>query len=216
MELRDWIVVVAMLVAPLLAVQVQKWIERFRERRGRKLRIFFTLMSTRMARVSPYHVEALNMIDTEFYTKGISKLLGRHKKDLAVVDAWKSYLDHLTSLGEKPTEAELQTWVVRKDDLFIDLLFQMSRAVGYDFDKVHLKRSIYSPKAHGDEEQDQRIIRESLVSILSGAKPLPMTLIASEDALTKQAALQKSLQDYFDGKQVVRVKLEKESNDTAK
>lgn len=40
MEPRDWVLVVAMIIAPLFAVQVQKWIERFRERKGKKLRIF--------------------------------------------------------------------------------------------------------------------------------------------------------------------------------
>jgi hypothetical protein len=213
MESRDWIIVVAMLVAPLLAVQVQKWIERFREKRGKRLRIFQTLMSTRMARLSPYHVEALNMIDTEFYSTPFSRLIRRSKKEKAVLDAWKSYLDHLESLGDKPTDVQLQTWVVRKDELFIDLLFDMSKCVGYDFDKVHLKRSIYSPRAHGEEEQDLKIIRENLVAVLSGDKAIPMTIIVPEELLSAQTALQTSLQEYYDGKRTVRVRVEKDRED---
>jgi hypothetical protein len=211
MEAKDWIIIVAVLVAPILAVQVQKWTERFRERQGRKLRIFHTLMSTRMARLSPYHVEALNMIDTEFYSTTLSRVLGRRKKEQAVVDAWTSYLDHLNSLSEKPTDAELQTWSTHKDDLFIELLFQMSRCVGYDFDRVHLKRSIYSPRAHGDEELDQRMIRENLVAITSGNKALPMTLVVSDESLKSQNALQASLLEFYDGKRSIRVKIDSDS-----
>ena len=52
-----------------MAVQVQKWLEVFREERGRKLWIFKTLMATRASAVSAEHVQALNMIDLEFREK---------------------------------------------------------------------------------------------------------------------------------------------------
>ena len=211
MDSRDWMIVAAMLVAPLLAVQVQKWIERFRDKRAKRLRIFQTLMSTRMARLSPYHVEALNMIDTEFYSTAMSRFLGRRKKEKAVLDAWSSYHDHLNSLGDKPTDVQLQSWSVQKDELFIGLLYEMSRCVGYDFDKVHLKRSIYSPRAHGEEELDLKIIRENLVAILSGNKAIPMTVIVPDDTLRAQATLQTSLQEFYDGKRVVKVTVEQAS-----
>jgi hypothetical protein len=185
MEPRDWVLVVAMIIAPLFAVQVQKWIERFRERKGKKLRIFNTLMSTRMARVSPNHVDALNMIDIEFYHSGLFRFTREWKKDKAVIDAWRSYLDHLNSLGENPTEVQTQTLVTRKDELFIDPLYEISQAVGYEFDKVNLKHSIYSPKAHGTDEMEQRIVREGLVSILSGKKPFPIKIFSAEDSIGK-------------------------------
>jgi len=208
MEFKDTLTVAAILLAPLVAVQVQKWIEVFREKQSRKLRIFHTLMSTRRARVSAYHVEALNMIDTEFYYAGIFKFTRKRRRQKAVVTAWKTYLDHLNSLGESPNEAQLEAWIMRGDELFTDLLFDMSHAVGYDFDKVHLKRSIYSPKAHGDEESDQRIIRENLVAILSGNKPIPISLIVSPDNLAKQAEFQALFQEFLNGTRTVKVKIE--------
>ena len=69
MTTSDWVMVFAVLIAPLLAVQAQKFIERMREKRQRKLSIFFQLMATRATRVAPQHVQALNMIDIEFYGK---------------------------------------------------------------------------------------------------------------------------------------------------
>ena len=88
MTVSDIIMVIAILLAPLLAVQIQKWIEIFRETRQRKLYVFHTLMATRAARVSTEHVQALNMIDIIFY---------KDKAEKPVREAWKKYLDHLNT-----------------------------------------------------------------------------------------------------------------------
>jgi cytochrome bd-type quinol oxidase subunit 1 len=67
MDTKDWLIVASTLLGPILAVQAQKWVEVFRERRGRKLWVVQQLMATRAARVSAEHVQALNMIDLVFY-----------------------------------------------------------------------------------------------------------------------------------------------------
>ena len=66
MTTGEWITISAIIIGPILAVQVQKLIERYKEKNDRKLNIFKTLMATRGARVSFEHVRALNMIDTEY------------------------------------------------------------------------------------------------------------------------------------------------------
>ena len=65
--LTDWLTIAAILAAPVTAVQVERYLAAIKERRGRKLQVFHTLMATRGARLSPMHVEALNRIDIEFY-----------------------------------------------------------------------------------------------------------------------------------------------------
>lgn len=50
-------------------------------------------MATRGAKVSPDHVEALNMIDIEFYGRRSGR---RSRAEKSVVDAWKIYLDWLS------------------------------------------------------------------------------------------------------------------------
>ena len=85
MTISDWLVIVIILLAPLLAIQTQKYIENSREKKARKMKIFRTLMATRGNPLSPQHVEALNMIDIEFY---------ENKK---IVDGWKLLLDILIS-----------------------------------------------------------------------------------------------------------------------
>src|SRR3989338_3960072 len=86
MEAKDWLMVLAVLFSPFLAVFAQRKIDEFRERRGQKLWIFRTLMATRGNKISLDHVQALNMIDLFFARKGVEK---------AIVEKWDEYLDHL-------------------------------------------------------------------------------------------------------------------------
>ena len=79
----EWITIVAILLSPLIAVQVTKWIDKNKGVRRRRLDIFRDLMETRAAILTPKHVAALNRIDIEFYTVG------------EVSKAWKEYHDHL-------------------------------------------------------------------------------------------------------------------------
>ena len=46
MQLVDWLLICSTLLAPLFAVQAQKYMERFRENEGRRLWVFKTLMAT--------------------------------------------------------------------------------------------------------------------------------------------------------------------------
>ena len=175
MDTKDWIIVVATVLGPILAVQAQKAVESFRERRNRKTWVFTQLMATRAARVSAEHVQALNMIDIVFF--GIRTLGIRHrtKAEQNVLDSWREYHDHL---GIKVDGEGLIIWNVAGDELFINLLFAMSTDVGYTFDRVQLKRGAYSPIAHGDLELEQATLRKAAIKVLTSATPLKMELVS--------------------------------------
>jgi hypothetical protein len=168
----DIVMVIAVVLGPILAVQAQKWIELLREDRNRRLFTFKRLMATRGATLSPGHVEALNMIDLEFN--------GKNKKDEQVRRRWKEYLDHLGSLSQDPKEKEKQadSWRQRNGDLLAELLHDMGVAVGYDFDKVHIRRGIYSPLGHLQDELEGQGIRRGLLQVLSGERALPMNVVS--------------------------------------
>jgi len=185
MNTSDWLIIIAILLSPLIALEVQRYIDIFRERRIRKMRIFETLMTTRGDEISQYHVQALNMIDINFYGVRLFSKNWLSKKEKNVLTSWKIYLDHLNTPGELKGSV-LENWISKKDDLFADLLFEISQAIGYDFDKVHLKRSIYIPRAHGDKFLDNETIRHNLVQILDGKKPLLMRLVVNEDTQKDQ------------------------------
>lgn len=156
-------IVFATLLGPILAVQAQRWIEEYKGRRNRKDHLFRTLMATRRARVAPEHVQALNLIDFEFWGNR-----GNNKK---VLDAWNLYRDHLNTPFNKETQ---HIWIVRQDELFTDMLFEMSVCLGYGFDKVHINKSVYSPVAHGNLEDEQTTIRRGLVELFSKRFAIPV------------------------------------------
>ena len=149
----------AVILGPIAAVQIQKWRELARNKKERKLQLFKTLMSTRATRVSIEHVQSLNMVDIEFNEKGYER----------VITAWRNYHDHLSNGDSKST-----SWMDRNDDLFIELLFEMGTSLKYKFDKVMLRRTAYSPIAHGDMELEQQVIRRGLANVLSGNASFPI------------------------------------------
>lgn len=163
--------IIAILISPLIAVQVTQYLDRKRQLGERKLNVFKTLMSTRSANLVPSHIQALNMIDVEF---DIKKPLEKE-----VVEAWKIYLDHLNDKNY-PTA----TWDSRRVELLIDLLHKMGKSLNYDFDKSHIKNTSYYPRGYGETEDDQYIIRKSFVNLLKGETPLPIRIV--DDIKTKK------------------------------
>jgi hypothetical protein len=150
-------------------VQAQKAIEDLRQRNDRKMTVFAQLMATRAARVSPEHVRALNMVDIVFYGRLIFGRRYRSKKEQAVLDAWKEYLDHLNTRADDKT---LPLWTARGDELFTNLLFLISQDVGFTFDRVQLKKGAYSPVAHGDLEMESTLLRRGAIRVLAGENPI--------------------------------------------
>ncbi|MDZ7852155.1 MAG: DUF6680 family protein [Halomonas sp.] len=92
-----------------------------------------------------------------------------HKKERDVIDAWKEYLDLLNN-----STIPIDQWGVKRVDLLVELLHKMARVLNYDFDKTHIKNSSYSPRAHGETEDEQAALRRGLIEVLGGNRPLPM------------------------------------------
>ncbi len=184
MTTSDVLVILAVIIGPIAAVQVQKAIEKYKEARNRKLMIFKTLMATRGTPLAPTHVEALNRIDLEFD--------GKDAKEKRVIVAWKTYLDHLISgPGDQKDpnfKIKLESWSDKNRDLLASLLNKMANSLNYDFDEVHLKKGIYIPKGHSDIEFEQTLIRRGLVDLFYGAKFIPVCVVQpplKEDAEKK-------------------------------
>ena len=98
------ITIIAIVAGPILAVQAQKLIERFRQNHEEKRKLFMTLMVTRGRPLIQEHVQALNMIDVIFSEKGIILALfrGRRKKIRQVIEAWSEFRDHLYDFPKQP------------------------------------------------------------------------------------------------------------------
>lgn len=196
MENKDIIMTGAVIIGPILSVQIQKILEQFREKKQNRLHIFRTLMSTRSQRLHRDHVQALNMIDIEFYGRKIPLIKTRYQtnKEQAVTHAWKGYNDHLNKGKEYP---DINIWNSKSDDLFTELLYTLSQAMNYDFDKVQLQRDCYRPIAHGNLEATQANILKGLEDIFKGKTSLPMS-ITNIPFSNASAMTEKNQPDNFD------------------
>lgn len=192
LELKDWAVVVSTLLGPILAVQAQKWIESVKAVKSRKSFVFEQLMASRNSRGSAEHVRALNMIDLVFNGSIWFGFTIRSGSEKRVLDSWREYLDHLNNKGTM----DLSHWFSVGDDLLTNLLFSIGRDVGYKFDKIHIKRGIYTPIAHGEIENELTEIRKSLLSLFKGDSSLNMSVVnfpIDKDALEANKKLVENL-----------------------
>lgn len=167
------VTVVAIILAPIFALRVQTNLETAKEKKQRKLFIFKTLMATYATRVSIDHVQALNMINIEFY--GVEPIL----------NAWQSYQKHLTtpiadanntSISPEERESRAKKWIDKGSDLFIDLLVLMSKEVGLPFNKTTLSSGVYYPTAHQKLENENISLRQGLLEIIYKNKPITINL----------------------------------------
>lgn len=165
---------IAVIVAPIIALKIQRRSDAERADRDRKLWIFKTLMSNRATRLNPLFVQALNMIDIEF----------TGDSDGDVRDAWKELLDHYNDWGKKSPEtrkADDKGDLRKADDLLAALLVQMGKILRYNFDKVYVKKGYYYPEGLGNIEQEQQTIRAKLINLLSGqGTKLPVAVFTQD------------------------------------
>jgi hypothetical protein len=169
MTMTEVLTVAAIVSGPILAVQAQKWLEVLREKRDRKKRIFEILMTTRGNPLPPDHVQALNRIQLEFSAK--------KPRENDVIKAWRVYFDHLNS--GRFDGADKQKWAIweeKRAELFVELLEKMAKSVGYDFDKVFLKKEWYAPQAYSDVENEKSRLRAGALAVLEGIRPLQVRI----------------------------------------
>jgi len=181
--------IIAILIGPIISVQIQKYLERTRTDLNRKLDVFKTLMATRGSSLSYQHVEALNRIDLEF---------SNNKKYVKIIEAWKEYFDNLSKHDQ--TKEELVVWGARNEELLANLLYEMALPLHYKFDKVLIKRNIYSPVGHANIELENNIIRKGLMNLMKGEIAFPVQVIIPEETLvniSKQSELQQLLIDQY-------------------
>jgi hypothetical protein len=166
-EIALGIVTIAAIIAgPILALEMQRRLDAQRDTRTRKLSVFKTLMGNRATPLSPFFVQALNLIDIEFDANN----------EKPVRDAWKVLLDHFEELGtfnQSGTVAPAHV-LERTRSLTGALLLQMGKSLGYEFDEVQIKKGGYYPFGLGNVEQEQHAIRRGFLDLLEGKRRLPV------------------------------------------
>lgn len=157
--------IIALIVGPIAAIQIQEYLDKGRQEKRRKLNTFRELMVTRSTALSPRHVEALNAIQMEFSSD--------NAEEKKVIDAWQLYINHLNHLDRD----NLAAWNAKSIDLLIDLLFQMATFLGYrDFNKARIKSESYLPQYFADIEKEQNDLRQAAIEVFKGKQPLQVNV----------------------------------------
>lgn len=151
----------AVLVGPVLAVLVTRYIDERRAARQRKLDIFKTLMRTRRMPVHFEHVGALNLVEVEFVDEP------------KVVEAWKNYLNNL---GEQLPSLEQKerhdAAIKRRDGLLTKLIYEISRVLKFRVEQLEILEGNYVPQGWSDDDWEQRLVRRGLLNVLSNKSPI--------------------------------------------
>lgn len=134
-----WAIVAATGLGPILAVALTLWREKVNSIYNRRLYVFRTLMATRRISISGDHVNALNLVEVDFYhCDGVTK-------------AWTEYKEHLnnTSIPED------DNWREKKEKLLANLLFAMGAVLNFDIPAMEIFKGGYAPLgwAHRDAQQ---------------------------------------------------------------
>ena len=155
------VTILALFFGPVVAVSLTELLRERKQIGERRNSVFRTLMATRNATLAPEHVKALNVVEVLFHTE--------NKQDKKVLDAWRLYLAHLND-HQYPAES----WPVRRAELLIDLLYEMGLALGYSFDKSHIKSGAYYPGGYFEAETEHTEARKLWLEVLRGQRQLPM------------------------------------------
>jgi hypothetical protein len=158
------ITIFAIYYGPISALRIQRQLDEDREARNRKLQLFKTLMMYRATPLNLNFVQALNLIDVEF--------TGNGEKEKTVRDAWKELLDHFDHVAAAANPAE------RSSELMAVLLCAMGKCLGYDFDKVYVKKAAYYPLFAVNVEEEQHTLRKQVLELLDGkgTRKLPVAV----------------------------------------
>jgi hypothetical protein len=160
-KVTDLAIVFATLVGPFLAVYVTERQRKRADARNRRIHIFRTLMATRNATLAGTHIEALNLVELEFAGNSAQ-----------VVDAWKMYKSHLAD-QHYPTDQ----WETRRRELMVELLFVMSRSLGYAFEKAQINTAAYYPGLYQQADIEMLDTRRLWLEVLQGKRALPISAL---------------------------------------
>ncbi len=180
------VTVIALLLGPVLAIQSQKWLERNAERRAKQLRIFRVLMATRSTPVTLEHAKALNLIDIDFSTK--------QEKEKSVIDTWQILQLHLNTGypnydidKDKPEyQHALNTAINKSREYLENLLDEMSKCLGYDFERIIIKRDSYYSLSQADKDNDDFLIRKGLRQVLYGLTSVSVNVKDSPEQIPNE------------------------------
>jgi len=162
------VTIVAVFFGPIRAVTVARQEETKAARIRQKSEIFASLMKTRRFQLDAEHVAALNLIQVYF------------SDEATVLAAYKAYI-RLLSRRLLPGVTDESFWKER-DDAFIDLVFEIAKALGYPQDKKEIEELAYSPEGWANDNATIKKLHTLLVELLEQKRSLPISPLFAQQA----------------------------------
>jgi hypothetical protein len=175
----EWLTLLAIVVGPISAVFVTRWVDARRERHTRRMEIFKTLMRTRRTPMYPEHVGALNLIELEFY------------RDKTVLAQWRDLFQHFGTVhvrrqdeivddntpaderAARDTRFALRLYNERQS-LLAKLLHAMAKVLKFKVEQLEIFEGGYTPQGWQDIETEQMIVRRLFADIGAGRRVFPI------------------------------------------
>ena len=166
-QAKDWLNTLILAVTcfavyygPIKAVSAARQQEAAAQKTKRKFEIFASLMKTRRFQLDPEHVASLNLIQVYFADHG------------AVLKTYREYIK-LLSRKAIPGVADESLWKER-DDAFIDLVHEIAKSIGFQYDKKDLVELSYGPQGWANDQDTVRKLHALLVDVLEHRRALPV------------------------------------------
>jgi hypothetical protein len=161
---ETWAIVGATFFGPVAAVLITRWRDWVREKRGRRLFIFRTLLATRRQAITQEHVTALNLVEADFY--GVE----------TVETAWRQYHQHLNSAprGRPMTIEENKEFEEKRNDLLAKLVFAIASSLGFTMSEIDIRNGGYAPDGWRYRDDRLGLIQEFAKDMASGRRALPV------------------------------------------
>lgn len=163
MSLTDILTIFAIIIGPIFAVVITRYFDTERLKKEKQLFIFRSFMKTRKMPLHPEHVDALNLIEVEF-----------HKKE-KIISAYHKYIDYRHEALPSGSSDDQDRHSRRGNNYFLDLLYEISNELGYEFDKSDLERFSYTPIGWGQDDFRARKNASLITDLLEGRIALPVT-----------------------------------------
>lgn len=159
----------AVLIAPAIALWVQRKIDDYKAAQARKQAIFNSLWVNRRRPFYNARVDALNMIDVEFY------------KNKAVRDAWQDLFAHYRDPHPGLNDEQIGQ---QREERFTTLLFEISKELGYAMGRSEIRDNVYRPDMHNRIESVELETRNRVLDLLKG-DALPVRFVENHPPPTE-------------------------------
>ncbi len=157
--------VLAILAAPAVALWIQRKVDRKKASDDRRQQIFNALWVNRMRDHWIARIDALNMIDIEFFKE-------KHIRDL-----WEDLFAHYRNPPAGLSEPEIRQQRVEK---YSTLLFEISNTLGYNFGRAYIRDNIYRPEFHNNIDSIEYETKVRILNLLN-SDALPVRFVTTPE-----------------------------------